>query len=118
MKLNKTQIRNLPGDVSKRILEDQARYHTRNCEYVQHKLGWELYLAEGVTYSAFDKDGNPMQTIQMQAGHSLHAGGGWQSHQIGARVPIPEGHWIVMFRLFCGKPIIRVHHVGPYQIGG
>ena len=116
MKLNKPQIRTLPKDVSLKILGYQKQYRTRFCEYEQHEPGWELHLAEGVTYSAFDKNGAPMQTIQMQAGHSLNAGGGWQSHQIGARIPIPEGHWVVMFRLFCGTPIIRVHHVGPYQI--
>ena len=116
MKLNKKQVHTLPKEVAARVLEDQDRYHTRFCEYERHEPGWKLHLAEGVTYSAFDKNGAPMQTIQMQAGHSLHAGGGWQSHKIGAEIPIPEGHWVVAFELFCGCPMIYVHHVGPYQI--
>lgn len=116
MKLNKKQIRKLPKEVAARVLEDQARYHTRFCEYKQTIPGWKLYLAEGVTYSAFDKNGNYMSTIQMQASHSLHVGN-WQSHRIGDRIPIPEGAWVVSFRLFMGKPFIRIFHAGPYQIG-
>ena len=117
MKLNKKQIRTLPIEVATRILESQARYRTRNCNYHQESPGWELYLAEGVTYSAFDDKGNPLKTIHMQSSRTLHAGGGWQSHRIGSKIPIPQGNWIVAFRFFMGDPKIDVHHVGPHQIG-
>lgn len=117
-KLRKSQIRSLPGSIPQAILSLQSRYSTRHCVYEQESPGWQLYLAEGARYTAFDKDGREMDTVRMQSEHSLHAGGGWQSHQVGKRLPVPQGAWVLEFELFLGKPFIHIHHVGPYLLGG
>jgi len=115
-KLKKAQIRALPGEVGAEVLALQQRYRTRSCDYEQESPGWQMYLAEGVKYTAFDSDGKKMSTVRMQHSDSLHAGGGWQSHQVGQRLPVPQGAWVVEFELFCGRPFIKVHHVGPHML--
>ena len=117
-KLCKAEIKQLPAGVRDRVLEIQQRYHTRFCELDIESPGWCVYLDEGVKYTAFDAKGQELATIRMQSQSSLHAGGGWQSHQIGKQIPIPQGAWVVEFELFLGKPFIHVHHVGLIQVGG
>ena len=115
-KLKKAQIRSLPGAIPQAILDLQKRYRTRYCAFHQESPGWKLYLAEGARYTAFDSDGEEMSTVKMQSEHSLHAGGGWQSHQVGQRFPVPQGAWVLEFEIFLGKPFINVHHVGPWLL--
>jgi len=112
--LKKAQIRALPADVSDYILSLQSRYRTRFCKLYQESPGWELYLAEGASYEFFYQ-GDSMG-LRMQSQEWLHAGGPKESHQIGRKVPIPQGAWVVEFELFLGKPIINVHHAGAYQL--
>lgn len=116
-KLKKAQIKALPAPVADQILKVQARYNTRNCTLYIENPGWELYLAEATSYYGWRSNHEPF-TLRMQSQASLHAGGQAQSHQIGRRIPVPEGSWIVEFELFLGKPILNVHHVGPYQLEG
>ena len=115
-KLTKSQIRMLPAPVTNKVLGLQKYYRTRNCRLYLEDPTWKLHLSEGNTYTCFDGKGKEF-TLQMQAGHSLHAGGHRMSYQIGEKYPLPEGSWVVRFVLFLGKPIIDVHHIGVYQLG-
>jgi hypothetical protein len=117
MKLKKAQIKALPAKISEHVLALQARYRTRNCDLECKESGWELYLGEGAKYFCLRPDGD-VSSVQMQSERTLHAGGGWRSHQVGKRIPLPKGTWIVEFELFLGKPFIRVLHVGEYIPAG
>ena len=114
-RLKKAQIRALPHPIADRVLALQSRYSTRNCTFHVESPGWELYLAEDTTYTCWDGDQKQF-TLKMQSQRWLHAGGHKMSHQIGDRYPMEQGTWVVEFELFLGKPIIHVHHVGPYQL--
>ena len=114
-KLKKAQIRALPEPVSRRVLALQDRYRTRNCTFFIEPVGWQMYLDEGASYTCWDGDQREF-TLHMQSERTLHAGGHRMSHQIGQRYPVPQGAWVVEFELFLGKPIIDVHHVGPYSL--
>ena len=116
-KLKKAQIKALPAPVAEKILAYQSRYRTRMCDLYIQSPGWQLMLSEATTYHGYRDNAEPF-TLRMQSQSSLHAGGPKQSHQIGRKIEVPQGSWIVEFELFCGKPIINVHHVGPYQIAG
>ena len=114
-KLKKAQIKTLPQPVADRVLALQARYRTRFCTLYIEPADWKMYLGEGCTYTCYDGRGREF-TLQMQSERTLHAGGHRMSHQIGAEYGLPQGSWVVEFELFLGKPVIYVHHVGPYQL--
>lgn len=111
------EIKQLPKAVGALVKSYQKRYRTRSCQFDIQSPGWELYLAEGARYTAFNARGEQLQSVQMQSEHSLHAGNK-KGQRIGERVPVPEGHWIVEFELFCGSPYIKVNHVGLFQLKG
>ena len=113
-KLRKAQIKQLPEKVANKITALQSRYRTRSCDLYIESPGWQLYLAEATSYYGW-RNGQEF-SMAMQSEMSLHAGGAKQSHQIGRRIEVPQGSWIVEFELFCGKPIINVHHVGAFQL--
>jgi len=113
--LKKAQIKSLPAPIRDKVLVYQDRYRTRYCKFYIENPNWELYLDEGATYTCWDGDQRQF-TLQMQSERTLHAGGHRMSHQIGSRYPMPQGAWVVEFELFLGKPIINVHHVGPFQL--
>ena len=112
--LKKAQIRALPKSISDYVLSLQSRYSTRHCKLYIENPGWELYLDEGATYNFYY--GDKESSLQMMSESTFHAGGIKESYQIGRRVEIPQGGWVVGFELFLGKPIINVHHVGNYQL--
>lgn len=114
-KLKKAQIRTLPKSVADRVLALQKRYRSHACTLYIEDPTWKLYLAEATTYTCYDGRGKEF-TLKMQSSMSLHAGGHKMSHQIGQRYGMPQGSWVVEFGLFLGKPVIAVHHIGPYQL--
>jgi hypothetical protein len=113
-KLTKKQIKGLPVKVAEKIIELQTRYKTRYCKLYIETPGWLLYLAEATDYHCYRDDKEV--SLSMQSARTFHAGAPAQSYQIGRRIEVPQGSWIIEFRLFLGKPIIGVHHVGLHQI--
>lgn len=114
-KVTKAQIKEFPAEVQEAVFALMKRYRTRNVKYSNRPEGFKLYLAEGASYTAFFK--GQKQSIQMMSQSSLHAGGGWQAHQVGSRIELPLGAWVVEFELFLGKPFITVFNVNHKAIG-
>ena len=109
-KVTKSEIKGFPPQVQDKVFALMKRYRTRNVSFEMENPFWQLYLDEGVDYTFFYNDEE--RTIQMQAQHSLHAGGSRTGHRVGERMALPQGTWVVSFKLFLGKPFISVHHVG------
>jgi len=114
-KLKKSEIRQLPRAVADRVLSLQNRYRTRFCKLYLENPGFELYLAEGANYTLVYR-GEEM-SLQMVSERTMGMSGPKEAYQVGRRVPLPQGTWVIEFELFLGKPIINVSHVGPYQLG-
>lgn len=109
-KVTKKQMKAIfPKSVQDKVFDLMKRYRTRNVNLYNQPEGWEMYLAEGVRYEVYFKD--EWSGVQMQSNHSLHAGNK-KGLRIGERVPMPVGCWVVEFKLFLGKPFVKVHNVG------
>ena len=114
VKINKAQIRQLPASVSAKVLDLQKYWKTRFCKLYIENPGWELYLGEGVEYSFFYNDKE--LSLNMVSMRTMGMAGPKEAYQVGRRLPVPQGTWIVAFEIFCGKPFINVHHIELYQL--
>ena len=102
--------KSFPKDVQDKVFALMQYYRTRNVSFEMENPAWKLCLDEGVDYTFWYA--GQQRHIRMQAQHSLHAGVSRTGHRVGERMALPQGTWIVSFKLFLGKPFISVHHVG------
>ena len=99
-----------PPEVFARVDALLKRHHTRALSFQMHAHTEKLYLDEGCDYAVWYQ--HQWREVRMQSEFSLHAGGSWGGHQVGAEVPIPEGAWVIETDLFLGRYYIRVMHWG------